>query len=196
MEIIQPIAALTSELSKLPGIGRKTAQRLAFHIIGMSGEDVSALAQAIHYAKANTKFCTACGNITDIDPCALCTDFSRKTDVLCVVSSARDVFAIERTHSFRGRYHVLGGSISPMDGIGPDDLRINELIARLDGVKEVIMATNADIEGEATAAYIGGLIKPRGIIVTRIAQGMPMGANLEYADDMTLSIALNARREM
>lgn len=196
--MIEPIARLINQLSRLPGIGTKTAQRLAYHII--SSEDNSAfdLADAIYYAKEHIRFCSECGNITDSELCYICSDDSRDKQLYCVVKDAKDVLAMERTREFHGLYHVLGGTISPMEGIGPDDIHIKELLDRItkNNVKEVIMATNPDIEGEATAVYISRLLKPLGIKVTRIANGVPVGSDLEYADEMTLTKALEGRRDM
>ena len=195
---IDPIRTLVNEMSKLPGIGKKTAQRLAYHIISMPEEDVRALAVAIFNGKKQTHFCSVCGNYTDEDPCRTCTDPERDGSILCVVRDPRDVSAMERMRDFNGRYHVLHGVISPMDGVGPDDIRIRELVARLGSgeVKEVVLATNPDIEGEATASYIARLIKPMGVRVTRIAHGVPVGGDLEYTDEITLSKAFEGRREL
>jgi len=197
-QYIEPIARLINELSKLPGIGSKTAQRLAFYIINMPKEQVDSLACAIGEVKDKIKYCSICGNITDQDPCGICKSPNRDPSIICVVENVRDIIAMERTREFNGFYHVLNGVISPMDGIGPDDIRIKELLSRVsDGrVKEVIMATNSDIEGEATAIYISKLLKPLGIKTTRIAHGIPVGGDLEYADEVTLSKALEGRREM
>ncbi len=195
---IEPIARLIGELSKLPGIGNKTAQRLAFYIINMPDDQVGQLASAIAEVKSKIKYCSVCQNITDVNPCRICSNPQRDPSVICVVEDPRDVIAMEKTRDFHGLYHVLHGVISPMNGIGPDDIRIKELIARVsgDGVKEVILATNPDVEGEATAVYISKLLKPMGIKVTRIAHGLPVGGDLEYADEVTLSKALEGRREM
>ena len=191
----KPLARLIQELSKLPGIGGKSAQRLAFYILSLSDEEAKSLADAITDAKTNMKYCSVCGNLTDIDPCAHCSDPSRDQSVICVVESPRDVTAIESMKEYKGLYHVLNGAISPMDGIGPEDINIRSLIVRLqqNDVKEVILATNPNIEGEATAMYIARLVKPSGIKVTRIAHGLPVGGDLEYADEVTLSKALAAR---
>ncbi|CZR95242.1 recombination protein RecR [Clostridioides difficile] len=193
-----PITRLIEEFSKLPGVGRKTAQRLAFHIISMNTNDVEALSKAIIDAKREIRYCSICCNITDTDPCSMCSNKSRDSSVICVVEDPRDVAAMERTREFKGKYHVLNGVISPMDGIGPDMLKIKELIQRLGNqdVKEIIMATNPTIEGEATAMYIARLVKPMGIKVTRIAHGLPVGGDLEYADEVTISKALEGRREI
>lgn len=193
-----PIAKLVEEFQKLPGIGHKSAQRLAFHIINMPNEKVQGLANSILEAKQKTKYCSVCSNLTDVDPCSLCSSTSRDKASICVVQDARDVVAMERTREFKGLYHVLQGAISPMQGIGPGDIRIKELLKRLgDGeVKEVILATNPNVEGEATAMYISKLIKPLGVKTTRIAHGIPVGGDLEYADEVTLAKALEGRREI
>jgi len=193
-----PIAKLVEEFQRLPGIGHKSAQRLAFHVINMPIEKVQGLANSILEAKQKTKYCSICSNLTDVDPCPLCSGTSRDRSAICVVQDARDVVAIERTREFKGMYHVLHGAISPMQGIGPGDIRIKELLKRLadDEVKEVIMATNPNVEGEATAMYISKLIKPLGIKATRIAHGIPIGGDLEYADEVTLAKAFEGRREI
>lgn len=193
-----PITRLIEEFSKLPGVGRKTAQRLAFHVINMNTNDVEALSKAIIDAKRNIKYCSECCNIADTDPCSMCSNKNRDSSVICVVEDPRDVAAMERTREFKGKYHVLNGVISPMDGIGPDMIKIKELILRLGNqdVTEIIMATNPTIEGEATAMYIARLVKPMGIKVTRIAHGLPVGGDLEYADEVTISKALEGRREI
>ena len=194
----EPIDRLINEFSKLPGIGRKTAQRLAFHVINMDIKDVTGLSKALVDVKNEIKYCSVCCNISDTEVCPICANSHRDPSTICVVEDPRDVAAMERTKDYSGRYHVLNGVISPMDGIGPDMLNIKELISRLgDGsVKEIIMATNPTIEGEATAMYISRLVKPMGIKVTRIAHGLPVGGDLEYADDMTISKALEGRREI
>lgn len=194
----KPLARLIGELAKLPGIGYKTAQRLAFHILSLDDEDAKAIADAITEAKSQMKYCSVCGNLTDQDPCVICSDSSRTSDVICVVESPRDVAAMERIREFNGMYHVLHGVISPMEGIGPDDINLRSLITRLqhNDVKELIIATNPNIEGEATAMYIARLIKPAGIKVTRIAHGLPVGGDLEYADEVTLLKAMEGRREL
>ena len=194
----KPLSTLISELSKLPGIGGKTAQRLAFHILSLSEVQAQGLADAIVSAKKNMKYCSVCGNLTDVDPCPICSDGARDKSVICVVESPRDVFAMERIREFNGTYHVLNGVISPMDGVGPEDINLRSLIVRLqnEDVKELILATNPNIEGEATAMYIARLVKPAGIKVTRIAHGIPVGGDLEYADEVTLSKALEGRREL
>jgi len=194
----KPLSNLIAELSKLPGIGGKTAQRLAFHILSQDDKEAYALAEAIMEAKKTMKYCSVCGNLTDVDPCSICTDPSRDQGVICVVESPRDVSAMERIKEFQGLYHVLHGAISPMDGIGPEDINLKQLIVRLqqNDVREVILATNPNIEGEATAMYTARLIKPAGIKVTRIAHGVPVGGDLEYADEVTLSKAMEGRREL
>ncbi len=191
----EPISKLISELSKLPGIGRKTAQRLAYHIISLESEDAYALANAMIQAKQQVKYCSVCHNMTDADPCSICTSPHRNKNFICVVQDSKDVIAIERTKEFKGVYHVLGGAISPMEGIGPEDLNIRELISRLnESIEEVILATNLNIEGETTAMYLARLMKPFGIKVTRIAKGIPAGADLEYADEATLANAIEGRK--
>ena len=194
----KPLAKLINELSKLPGIGNKSAQRLAFHILALEDREAQQLAEAITYAKREMKYCSVCGNLTDEDPCAICSDPSRRRDVICVVENPRDVMAMERIKEFNGLYHVLHGVISPMEGIGPEDINLKSLIQRLqvNDVKELILATNPNIEGEATAMYIARLIKPAGIKVTRIAHGIPVGGDLEYADEVTLLKSLEGRREL
>lgn len=193
-----PVAKLIEEFSKLPGIGKKTAQRLAFHVLDMNNEDAKSLAQSIIYAKKNIKYCNICSNLTDKDLCIICSSKNRKRDLICVIEDPRDMAAMERTKEFDGLYHVLHGSISPMEGIGPEDIKIKELLQRIqkEPVEEVILATNSTIEGEATAMYISKLLKPMGIKVTRIAYGLPVGGDLEYADEVTLSKALEGRREL
>ena len=194
----KPLAKLINELSKLPGIGSKTAQRLAFHILSRDREEAGRLADAITTAKQQLRYCSVCGNLTDQDPCVICSDPDRKKDVICVVESPRDVMAMERIKEFHGQYHVLHGVISPMEGIGPEDINLKSLIQRLqaEDVRELIIATNPNIEGEATAMYIARLIKPAGIKVTRIAHGIPVGGDLEYADEVTLLKAMEGRREL
>jgi recombination protein RecR len=198
MDYPGPLARLINELSKMPTVGPKTAQRLAFHIMRLPLDEARDLADAILDVKAKMRHCSTCFTVTDVDPCAICTDPARNGTVLCVVEDPRDVLALERTREFRGRYHVLHGAISPLDGIGPDDLKIAELLARVraDGVKEVIMATNPRVEGEATAIYLAGMLKPLGVRVTRIAHGLPVGGDLEYADEVTLARALEGRRDL
>lgn len=194
----EPIAKLIDAFAKLPGIGNKTAGRLAFHTLRMKEEDVLEFAKALVAVKRNLVYCSVCCNITDTDPCRICSDKGRDMSSICVVQEAKDVVAMERTKEFRGYYHVLHGAISPMEGIGPDDLRVAELLQRLadDRVQEMILATNPNIEGEATAMYLSRLVKSFGLRVTRIAHGLPVGGDLEYADEVTLSKALEGRREI
>lgn len=194
----EPIAKLISQLTRLPGVGPKTAQRLAFHIIGMETAQVRELARSMVDAKESMRFCSVCYNISDRDPCVICQDDRRDTSTICVVSDPKDVVAMEKTREYRGLYHVLHGAIIPGEGIGPDQLKIRELIARLkdDEIKEIILATNPNIEGETTAMYLARLLKPFGIRVTRIAHGLPVGGDLEYADEVTLLKALEGRREL
>ncbi|MCL1809164.1 MAG: recombination mediator RecR [Clostridiales bacterium] len=194
----KPLAKLISEFSKLPGIGGKSAQRLAFHIMSMGEKEAMSLSEAIADARKNMRYCSVCGNLTDVDPCLICSDSKRDAHVVCVVESPRDVAAIERIREYNGLYHVLHGAISPMDGIGPSDINLKQLIVRLQGsdVTEVILATNPNIEGEATAMYASRLIKPSGIKVSRIAHGIPVGGDLEYADEITLLKAVEGRREL
>lgn len=193
-----PIDVMTAELAKLPGIGRKSAQRLAYHIVSMPKEDVHRLADALWEGRQAIRFCNVCGNYTEGELCSICSDEERDVTTICVVRDPRDVAAMERIHDYRGLYHVLHGVLSPLDNIGPNDIRIKELLHRLsDGrVQEVIVATNPDIEGEATSSYLARLIKPMGVRVTRIAHGVPVGSDLEYADEVTLSKALEGRREL
>jgi recombination protein RecR len=189
---------LVGELAKLPGIGRKTAARLALFILRQNSEDSMALAEAIKELKEKTRFCSCCFHFTEEDPCPLCTDVGRDDRLICVVEEPQDVIAIERSRSFRGRYHVLHGSLSPLDGIGPDDLKIDGLLRRLqhNTVKEVLVATNFDVEGEATALYLAQLIRPLGIKVTRLAHGIPTGSDLEFVDEATVNHAVEGRREL
>jgi recombination protein RecR len=193
-----PVARLIEELHRLPGIGPKSAQRLAYHILRSTQEEAQALAEAILEVKEKIKLCSVCQNTTDIDPCLTCSDEARDRSVICVVEEPLDILAIERTRGHRGLYHVLHGSISPMEGIGPEQLKIRELLERLrDGtVTEVIMATNPNLEGEATTMYVSRLLQPLGVRVTRLARGLPMGGDLEYADDLTLARALESRQEV
>jgi recombination protein RecR len=201
-----PIARLVQQLGKLPGIGEKTAARLAFHILRASPEDASALAAAIAEVKQKIRFCSVCCDLTEADPCAVCRDARRDAAVVCVVAQPQDVVAIERTGGYRGRSHVLHSLLSPLDGIGPDDLRVTELItrcaARADGpagdeaIQEAILATSPSVEGEATAVYLAKLLRPLGVRATRIATGVPIGGELEYADQVTLARAIDGRREM
>ena len=193
------IEDLVAELAKLPGIGQKTAQRLTFHLLKQPPEAAGRLADAIRRVRELVTACPTCGNLTDADPCAICADPRRDATVLCVVEEASDLSAIERSARFRGRYHVLGGRLSPLDGVGPESLRLEELIARVSngsGVREVIVATNPSMEGEVTATYLQQLLKPTGVRVTRIARGLPVGGDLEYADGVTIAQALEARRDM
>ena len=198
VKFIAPVSKLIDEFSKLPGIGRKTAQRLAFHVLSIREDQAFSLANAIVDAKRKTRFCSICCNITDVDPCIYCTSEKRDKSILCVVENSKDVIAIEKTREYKGLYHVLHGAISPMDGIGPDDIRIRELLKRLSNneIQEVIVATNPTIEGEATAMYISRIISPLGVLVTRIAHGIPIGGDLEYADEVTLSKAIEGRRKL
>ncbi len=193
------INKLVGELMKLPGIGPKSAQRLAFHLLHQPREEIVELAKALVYAKDKTRYCVRCFNITDKETCNICSDGLRDSSQICIVQDPRDVSALEKTHEFRGYYHVLHGAISPMDGIGPEQLRIRELLGRVqqnDRLEEVILATNPNVEGEATALYIARLLKPLGLRVTRIAHGLPVGGDLEYVDEVTLSRALEGRREL
>lgn len=194
----KPLSRLISELSRLPGIGGKTAQRLAFHILSLEEKETEALAGAILDAKKNMKYCSLCGNLTDTDPCAICSEPSRDKSIICVVETPKDVVAMERIKEYSGLYHVLHGAISPMEGIGPEDINLKQLILHLqqEDVQEIILATNPNIEGEATAMYIARLIKPSGIKVSRIAHGIPVGGDLEYADEITLLKAMEGRREL
>lgn len=192
-----PLATLIDELQKLPGIGPKSAQRLAFHLLKQPTDSVHALASALTEAKLKIRFCSVCANLSAEDPCDLCRDPGRDESLICVVAEARDLVAIERTREFKGRYHVLGGLISPMDGIGPEEIKIRELMTRLSGpVEEIILAINPTVEGEATSLYLARLIRPLGLKVTRIAFGLPIGGDLEYADEMTLVKALEGRRDV
>lgn len=192
------IAKLIEEFTKLPGIGRKTAQRLAFHVINLPKNDAHSLADAIVKAKESVKYCNICANLTDKETCDICSDKRRNSSTICVVEDPRDVIAMERTKEFKGYYHVLHGAISPLEGVGPEDIKIKELLSRLkdEDIEEVIIATNPNIEGEATAMYISKLLKPMGIKVSRIAHGVPVGGDLEYADEVTLTKALEGRREI
>lgn len=192
----QPLARLIEELAKLPGIGPKTAQRLAFFILNSQPEVSRGLAQAIVAAKEKIQYCQVCSNLTDHSPCGICADTNRNRSIICVVEQPQDVVAFEKTREYKGLYHVLHGAISPMDGIGPEQLRVKELLPRLDQVLEVVIATNPNIEGEATALYLARLLKPLGVKVTRIARGLPVGGDLEYADELTLLKALEGRREL
>ena len=194
MKYIEPLARLIAQLSKLPSVGEKTAARYAYAILNSPEEEVNELVDAIRKVKQNVHFCKICGNYTENEICDICQ--TRKPSVICVVKEPKDIVALEKVKDFKGVYHVLGGVISPMEHIGPNDIRIKELLARLDGVEEVILATNPDVEGEATAMYIARLIKPMGIKVTRIARGLPEGSVIEYADESTLSRALSSRIEL
>jgi recombination protein RecR len=197
MKAADPIARLTVLLAKLPGVGEKTAQRLAFHILESPPQYARDLAEALTSLEREVRLCSTCCNLTSNDPCSICSDSQRDGKIVCAVESVPDLLAVERTREFRGRYHVLHGALSPLDGIGPDQLKLKELLARLHGeVQEVIVATNPTVEGEATALYLARLIKPLGVRVTRIAQGVPMGGELEYADHVTLARALSGRREV
>lgn len=194
----EPVARLIDELGKLPGIGPKTAQRLAFYLLNNDAGEARELAKAIVEAREKIRYCSVCSNLTDKDSCQICRDDTRNRSVICVVEEPRDVVAIERTREYRGLYHVLQGAISPMEGVGPDQLKVKELLTRLQDnhVQEIIVATNPNIEGEATAMYLARLIKPLGVKVTRIAHGLPVGGDLEYADEVTLSKAFEGRREI
>ena len=194
----KPVLQLIRELSKFPGIGEKTATRLAFHILKSPREDAESLAQAILGVKEKLRLCSVCFNITDLDPCSLCRDGRRQRELLCVVEGPLDVSSIEKTSEFRGGYHVLHGVLSPVNGVGPEDLRLEILVKRVvkDGVKEVIVATNPKVEGEATALYIAKLLRPFDVKVTRLAQGLPMGGELEYFDEATITKAIEGRREI
>ena len=198
MAVADPIARLVKELAKLPGIGEKSAQRLAFHILKAGPAYAGDLAAAIAGVVRDVSLCSTCQTLTDQDPCPICRDERRDPRTLCVVEGVPDLLAIERTHEFRGRYHVLHGALSPLDGVGPSDLKVRELLVRLERepAEEVVIATNPDVEGEATALYLAKLLKPVGVRVTRIAQGVPMGGDLEYADQVTLARALAGRREL
>jgi len=193
-----PVQDLIDELGRLPGVGPKSAQRIAFHLLKLSKEDALRLATAITEAKARVSFCRRCFNVSEGEECDLCGDSRREPHVLCVVEEPRDVVAIEKTHEFKGRYHVLQGAISPIEGIGPEQLRVKELVQRLEPeeITEVILCTNPNIEGEATAMYLARLLKPLGVRVTRIASGLPVGGDLEYADELTLGRALEGRRDV
>lgn len=197
MDGMESLQKLVAHFARLPGIGTKTAQRLAYHIITTPPDEVKQFARDMYDARQKVKYCAVCGNLSEEDTCDICGDPKRDASIICVVKDARDVYAIEKTHEFRGLYHVLGGTISPLEGIGPDDIAIKPLLGRLtDGVAEVILATNPDVQGEATAAYISRLISPLGVRVTRIAHGIPIGAELEYADEITIAKAIEGRRNM
>jgi len=198
MAVADPIARLVKELARLPGIGEKTAQRLAFHILKAGAGYAGDLAGAITGVVRDVRLCSSCQTLTDKDPCSICADPRRDTRLICVVEGVPDLVAVERTHEYKGRYHVLHGALSPLDGVGPSDLKIRELLLRLEQAPadEIVIATNPDVEGEATALYLAKLLKPLGLKVTRIAQGVPMGGDLEYADQVTLARALSGRREL
>ena len=196
--MIRPLANLYEQLRRLPGVGSKTAMRLAYHIIDMPESEVQQLADALSSAKKSIHYCSQCFNLTDGEKCAVCSDPSRDHFTICVVEQPQDIAAMERSHGYNGLYHVLHGVLSPLDGVGPDKLKIRELFQRLqqESISEIIIATNSDVEGEATATYLAQLLKPIGITVSRIAHGLPMGGDLEYADEVTLSKALENRRAM
>ena len=198
MTRLGPLAALIEQLQRLPGIGAKSAQRLAFHLLRQPRDDAEALIEAIRDLKERITYCSVCHNITDVDPCYYCTHDGRDRRVVCVVEDAHNVAAIEKTNEFNGLYHVLMGALSPLSGVGPDDLRIKSLLERVGagGVEEVILATNPNVEGEATAIYLARLLKPLGVRVTRIAMGLPVGSDLDYADDVTVHKAMEGRREI
>ena len=193
-----PLARLIDEFHKLPGIGPKSAQRLAYYLLRMPPAEAQALAASILEVKERVTLCSICQNVTEVDPCRVCTDDRRERSIICVVEEPLDILALERSQSYRGLYHVLHGAISPMDGIGPEDLKVSELLQRLrsDEVTEIILATNPNLEGEATAMYLTRLLKPLGVKVTRLARGLPVGGDLEYADDVTLARAMEGRQEM
>ena len=193
-----PVADLITELGRLPGVGPKSAQRLAFHLLTVDSADAERLAASIRAIKERVRFCSRCFNVSELEQCRVCRDPRRDASVLCVVEEPRDVLAIERTGEFRGRYHVLGGAISPIDGVGPDQLHVKELMARLgsEEIAELVLATNPNIEGEATASYLARLVKAMGLKVSRIASGLPVGGDLEYADEVTLGRAFAGRREV
>lgn len=195
--MVDSLEKLIEEFSKFPGIGKKTAQRMAFFVLKQRKEESEALTQAISDVKSKVRYCSVCFNITEEDPCKICREEKRDRSMICVVEEANDMMALEKTNQYKGLYHVLGGVLSPLDGVGPDDLKVKELLLRLKGkdVKEVIIATNPSTEGEATAVYLSKLIKPLGIKVTRIARGLPAGGDLEYADQTTLANALEGRVE-
>ena len=198
MSLPEPLARLVEQLQKLPGIGAKGAQRLAFHVLKNPREDAERLCDAIRDVKERVTYCSACNNITDADPCVYCTDPARDHRIICVVEEPQNVTVVEKTREFRGQYHVLMGALSPLQGIGPDDLKIKGLLHRVaaGGVEEVIIATNPTVEGEATALYLARLLKPLGVRVTRIAMGIPVGSDLEYADEVTMTRAMEGRRDL
>jgi recombination protein RecR len=193
----QPMTRLIHELSKLPGIGPKTAQRLAFYVLNLSQEEIHKLADSLYEVKLKILFCEICGHLTEASPCALCTDPNRDPSVICVVEESKDVIAMEKTKVFKGQYHVLGGAISPLEGIGPENLRIKELMQRTtkNQINEIIIATDPNVEGEATALYLGRILRPLGFKVTRLARGLPVGGDLEYVDEITLGKAMEGRME-
>lgn len=197
MEYPEALEKLVADLKRLPGIGRKSAERAAFSVLEMDEEDVRSFAEDLVEARTRIRHCSVCGNITESDVCGVCSDTRRDHSVICVVKDVQDVLALEKTNEYRGTYHVLHGSISPMDGIGPDDLTIDQLLARLDGsVEEVILATSTDVAGQATATYLQSVLKPKGVTVTRIAYGVPVGTSLQFADEVTLAKALEGRRDV
>jgi recombination protein RecR len=198
MDVAEPVSRLIEQFKKLPGIGAKSAQRLAFFVLKMEHTDAAALAESILEVKRTIRRCSVCNNLTDVDPCHFCTHAARSDRVLCVVEESNNILPVEKTHEFKGRYHVLMGSISPLKGVSPDQLAIGSLIKRLQAgtVEEVIIATNPNVEGETTAVYLSRLIKPLGIRVTRLALGLPVGGDLEYADEVTMAKALEGRREL
>jgi recombination protein RecR len=198
LSLPDPIVRLVEQLQKLPGIGAKGAQRLAFHVLKNPREDAERLCEAIRDVKERVTYCSVCSNITDADPCTYCTNPSRDPKIICVVEEPQNVTVVEKTGGFRGRYHVLMGALSPLQGVGPDDLKIKGLLHRVGegGVEEIIIATNPTVEGEATALYLARLLKPLGVRVTRIAMGIPVGSDLEYADEVTMSRAMDGRRDL
>jgi recombination protein RecR len=197
MSLPDPLVRLIEQLQRLPGIGPKSAQRLAFHILKNTRDDAERLVDAVREVKERVTYCSVCSNITERDPCAFCTSGDRDRQIICVVEEPQNVGAIEKTREFKGMYHVLMGALSPLQGVGPDDLKIKELLARVtNGVAEVILATNPNVEGEATAIYLARLLKPLGVKVTRIAMGVPVGSDLEYADEVTMHKAMEGRREV
>jgi recombination protein RecR len=196
MSLPDPLVRLIEELKRLPGIGPKGAQRLAFHILKTPREQTDRLASAVREVKELVTYCSVCNNITEADPCRFCSDDRRDRHVICVVEEPQNVSAVEKTREFKGMYHVLMGALSPLQGIGPDELKIKGLLARIEGVTEVILATNPNVEGEATAIYLARLLKPLGVRVTRIGMGVPVGSDLEYADEVTMHKALEGRREV
>ncbi|MEX2322314.1 MAG: recombination mediator RecR [Acidimicrobiia bacterium] len=193
-----PVQRLIDELARLPGIGQRSAQRLAFHLLNTEEADARRLAEAVVSMRETVRPCSRCFNVTDVEECTICRDPRRDTSGICVVERAQDIVVVERTQEFRGRYHVLGGAISPIEGVGPEQLKVRELVARIEQeeVKEVIVATNPTVEGDTTALYLAKLLKPLGVLVTRLAAGLPVGGDLDYADEITLGRALSGRREM